>query len=120
MPTIKKEVGGTIHVIGYKEGDHFIAHCLEFDLVSEGTSPEKAKDNLADLIFSYLQFAMEKNIAQFAYHPAPKVYWDKFEEIRRKKIPKPQFIDPTLLKIRRNQIKDSMQEVKIKETLTHA
>ncbi|GAG96165.1 unnamed protein product, partial [marine sediment metagenome] len=78
MPAIrkKKEIGARFNVLGYKEEDRHIAHCLEIDLVAEGKTPEEARDNLADLIFSYLRFGMEQDIEQFIPHPAPKIYWD--------------------------------------------
>lgn len=72
-----------LHILNSKEGDYYIAHCLEFDLISQGYTHQEARDNLTDLISSYLQFAKEKDIEQFAYYPAPKIYWD-----REKKEPK--------------------------------
>jgi len=116
----KKEFASSLHVIEYKHGDRCIAHCLEFDLVAEGASLEEARDNLADLLFSYLHFAMEKDIGQFAYHPAPKIYWDKFKEIYQKKVQTRQSIDPALLKAPKNRIKSFMRKVETTEAPTHA
>ena len=73
-----------LHILETKEGKYHIAHCLEYDIVSQGTTPKKAKNNLFDLISSYLHFGIENDIQQFAYYPAPKVYWDKFKKRRRK------------------------------------
>jgi len=75
IPKKKKSMSGSINILGYKERDYHIAHCLEFDLVSQGATRKEARDNLASLIFSYLRFAIENNIEQFTYHPAPKIYW---------------------------------------------
>jgi len=123
MPAItkkKKSISASINILESKEGDHYIAHCLEFDLVSQGATREEAKDNLAGLIFSYLQFAMEHNIEQFTYHPAPKIYWDRFKEVRKTKVVTRQSINPALLKAPRNRIKDFMKEAKIDKMPTHA
>lgn len=110
-----------LHVLGYKEKDRHIAHCLEFDLVAEGTTPDEAKDNLADLISSYLQFGKEKGISQFAYHPAPKEYWDRYEEIARKtKAPTSPPISSILMTAPTSRIRHLMQEVKIDTSFTHA
>lgn len=81
MSVIKEETMRTLHVLRYKDNGRCIAHCLEFDIVAEGVTSEEARDNLADLIFSYLRFAVERGIEQFAYHSAPKLYWDRFKEI---------------------------------------
>jgi len=121
MPAIrkKKEIGARFNVLGYKEEDRHIAHCLEIDLVAEGKTPEEARDNLADLIFSYLRFGVERDIEQFIPHPAPKIYWDKFKEIQRKKTLKAHPIDPSLLKTPRNRIIDLMREVKAEKAPSH-
>ena len=121
MPAIrkKKEIGARFNVLGYKEEDRYIAHCLEIDLVADGKTPEEARDNLADLIFSYLRFGMERDIEQFIPHPAPKIYWDKFKEIQRKKTLKAHPIDPSLLKTPRNRIIDLMREVKAEKAPSH-
>lgn len=121
MPAIrkKKEISARFNVLGYKEEDRHIAHCLEIDLVAEGKTPEEARDNLADLIFSYLRFGMERDIEQFIPHPAPKIYWDKFKQIQRKKTLKAHPIDPSLLKTPRNRIIDLMREVKAEKAPSH-
>lgn len=120
IPKKKKGISASINILGSKEGDHYIAHCLEFDLVSQGATREEARDNLADLIFSYLQFAIENNIEQFTYHPAPKIYWDRFKEAQKTKVVTRQSINPALLKAPKNQIKDFMKEVKINKIPTYA
>lgn len=116
----KKEMRTSLNMIGYKDKNRCIALCLEFDLVAEGATHREAKDNLTDLIASYLRFAMERDLEQFAYHPAPKIYWDKFKEIYRKRIPSPQPFDTVLLKASKNRIKGFMREAKTKETPIHA
>lgn len=116
----KKNIEAILHVIGYEEKNRCIAHCLDFDLVAEGATHKEARDNLADLIFSYLRFAMEKDIEQFAYHPAPNLYWDVFKQIHKKGITAPQSITPALLKARKGQIKDLIPEVETSEVPTHA
>ena len=117
-PQNKKKGKTTLHVLGYKDGNRYIAHCLDFDIVAEGATCQETKDNLVDLIHSYIHFATEKNLEQFMYHPAPKTYWDKFiKASRRKRIPRPQFMDPALFKISKTQIKNSIMEKKI---TTHA
>ena len=123
MPAISKKKGINIdlHVLSYKDGNRHITHCLDFNIVAEGATYKEAKDNLADLIFTYIRFAKEKNWEQFMYDPAPKVYWDKFiKAVRRKRIPPPLFMDPSLFKISRTEIKDSIQEKKVGKIPAHA
>jgi hypothetical protein len=121
MPANRKEKKDvSLHVMGYKEKDRCIAHCLEFDLVAEGATHKEARDNLVDLIFSYLHFGRERNIEQFAYHPAPKLYWDIFKQIQKKRISSRQSINPALLEVPKNRIKDFMEEARTNKVLTYA
>jgi len=74
---VRSEAEAQLICLEYKDGDLFIAHCLEFDLVSQGATLEEARKNLADLIFSHVQFAAEKDIEDKSlFHPAPSKYWE--------------------------------------------
>lgn len=80
------EAKGVINCLEYKDGDIFIAHCLEFDLVAEGNTREEARTNLADLIKTHIQFSIEKNVEDKAlFHPAPPNYWDIFHHIQTRR-----------------------------------
>jgi len=69
----------------YKDAGHFIAHCLEFDLVAQGGSLGEARENLADLISSQVTFASEKGLLpKSLFHPAPARYWQIYFEHRAK------------------------------------
>ena len=66
-----------LNTLEYKDGDVFIAHCLEFDLVAQGETLEEARHNLVDLIKSHTSFAIRKDVEdKCLFHPAPKKYWD--------------------------------------------
>ena len=74
---MRSEAEAQLTCLEYKDGDLFIAHCLEFDLVSQGATLEEARKNLADLIFSHVQFAVEKDIEEKSlFRPAPNKYWE--------------------------------------------
>ena len=82
-----KKVGcqakATINCLEYKDEDIFIAHCLEFDLVAQGETREEARKNLADLISTHIQFAIEKDVEDKSlFHPAPPKYWDILHHIQ--------------------------------------
>lgn len=118
----KEGIKGALHVLAYKDKEkgRYIAHCLDFNIAAEGATHKEAKDNLVDLIFSYIHFAVEKNLEQYMYDPAPKAYWNKFIEVsHRKRIPRPQFIDPSLFKTSKSQIKDLIQEKRASKIPTH-
>lgn len=61
-----------------KENKTFIAHCLELDIVAVGASPEKAKNDLKDLILSQVDYAFSNDNLNNLYHPAPLAVWKEF------------------------------------------
>jgi len=48
-----------LRVIFYREGESWIAHCLEFDLVGDGMTREDALDLLSDAIAMQAQASLE-------------------------------------------------------------
>ena len=68
-----------LSVLLYKEGEDYVAHCLEFDLVNTTTeSFETAYTELHDLVISYLNYAYESDNTDHLYNPAPAEYWNRF------------------------------------------
>ena len=63
-----------------KDGREYVAHALEFDLVATGDTPEEAKKNLADCIFTQISFCVENNMLDSICRPAPKEFFDKWEK----------------------------------------
>ena len=49
-----------LRVLGYKEDNENIAHCLEMDLKGYGKTEKKAFSDLMDLIKMQVSFAMQK------------------------------------------------------------
>ncbi len=90
---VASQTQGTINCLQYRDGDIFIAHCLEFDLVAEGSTQEEARTNLADLIKTHIQFAIEKDVEDKAlFHPAPSKYWEILHHVQTK-IARKMFLD---------------------------
>ena len=88
----------SIHVLGYREGDLYVAHCLEFDIVSDGKTKEEASQNCIECVQYHIEFCIEKGSLENATNPAPREYWQMFYSKERspreskmppKEIPKP-------------------------------
>lgn len=60
----------------YREGEEFIAHCLQLDIVAQAKTAEQAKRDLLDLIHVQIETAIENDNLKNLYFPAPKRYWD--------------------------------------------
>ena len=59
-------------------------HCLELDIVGEGSGLKEAQFKLADLVIMQIEYAL-KNKTEL-YHPAPKEYWQKLHQIQANQI----------------------------------
>jgi len=65
----------TVHVLFYCEEDHYVAHCLEFDLVAQGDSIKDSYKNLLDAIELQADYALETDNLENLINPAPPEYW---------------------------------------------
>jgi hypothetical protein len=70
-------------VLGYKEGNTWVAHSLELDLVGEGTSWKEACSHLEELIDIQVSFAIYRNNPAILYRPAPGKYFKEFDKTYR-------------------------------------
>lgn len=64
-----------------REGGEWVAHCLDLDIVSTGSSAEEAMDQLADAVGTQLWYAREHDNYQHLFRPAPEDAWRKLGEI---------------------------------------
>jgi hypothetical protein len=76
----------TLRGIIYPEDGVWLAHCLEMDIVAEGTTPEKAFQDLVDLCNWQLEVAKKQGDVESAFRPAPPEYWKLFF-VAQKKLP---------------------------------
>jgi predicted RNase H-like HicB family nuclease len=60
-----------------EQNDVFTAHCLQFDIVTEGNTIAETEEMIADAIFEYITFALENELMKFLFKPAPPEYWQK-------------------------------------------
>jgi len=66
-----------LDVLIEKEEGRYTAHCLQFDLVTEGNTIKEAEEMIIDAIFEYVTFANENNLIHEMFRPAPKDEWQK-------------------------------------------
>jgi hypothetical protein len=70
----------SVHIVLYREGDFFIAHCLEFDLAAQGTDAREAFGNLLDAIDLQARYSLEIGDLGNLFNPAPAEYWRLFAQ----------------------------------------
>ena len=83
----------TANILTKKEDGLFIAHCLEFDIVATGGTPEQAQSACVELICAQIEYAFAHNNLDNLYHSAPAEVWADFfacqaQEEKRYKIEK--------------------------------
>ncbi|MEA3359310.1 MAG: type II toxin-antitoxin system HicB family antitoxin [Thermodesulfobacteriota bacterium] len=66
-----------LDVLIEKQEDRYTAHCLQFDLATEGNTIEEAEEMIIDAIFEYVTFAAEHNLIHKMFRPAPTDDWQK-------------------------------------------
>ena len=67
----------------FREAEEWIAHCLDFDIVSTGPTPDAAIDQLAEAIGAQLWYARQHDNFEHVFRPAPLEAWQKWGEILR-------------------------------------
>lgn len=68
----------SLRVVFYKDGSRWIAHCLEFDLLGDGRSKEKALESLTASIDLQLEESFKHDNPSNLLSPAPSEAWEMF------------------------------------------
>lgn len=85
----------TLKVLLLKEGDRWIAQCLEFDIATQGTTISDSLDNFCEVFAGQIAFDLAHNREPLSdKKPAPPWYWqvsNHAEKLERRvllKVPK--------------------------------
>lgn len=71
-----KAVRHDLRGIVYREGQWWIAHCLEMDVVAEGDSPLEAISSVVELCGIKIAEAMRDGNLRSIFRPAPPEIWE--------------------------------------------
>lgn len=52
----------TITVSFIKDGDGYVSHCLDYDIVSQGRTRQEAADNIIEAVSLFLEAASQEEI----------------------------------------------------------
>lgn len=74
----EKNISLSLHVLIEREDELYTAHCLEFDIVSEGNTVRQAEKNIIQAILDHLTFCIAYENMDKIFNPAPKEFWNKF------------------------------------------
>ncbi|MGE3637556.1 MAG: type II toxin-antitoxin system HicB family antitoxin [Pirellulales bacterium] len=90
-----------IRIVFYKEGNAWVAHCLEFDLMGDGDTREEALDQLGDAIALQIEASIEHDNPANLFSPADGKFFEMFAagkniaigELQLKEVSAPRHID---------------------------
>jgi predicted RNase H-like HicB family nuclease len=66
---VKKMINIPIQIITEKSGKHYVAFCIDLDVVSQGKTEEEAKKNLRNAVTQHLSAAHELGIEKEVLGP---------------------------------------------------
>lgn len=70
----------TIRAVVFREGDWWIAQCLEYDFVSAAETLEELPDQLLQQLRTQIEISQESGVEPFAGFPkAPARFWRMYE-----------------------------------------
>ena len=73
---------GTMEFLVYKEGKTFVGVCLTFDIVEEGSNPEKLMESIQEAAQGHLKAVRANNMSDDLLNRyAPKEYWDIYYKV---------------------------------------
>ena len=64
----------------YEDGDRWVAHNLELDIVGVDSDKGKAIAEVRELTFSHIRFCIERKATDFLFRPAPDRFWKMVAE----------------------------------------
>lgn len=74
----KKTLRVPLRVVFYREDNDWIAHCLEFDLIGDGSSKREALESLSEAIVLQFKASLEYNNPKNLFSPADGKYLEMF------------------------------------------
>jgi hypothetical protein len=85
-----------LNVLIYKEGNEWIAHCLQMDIVAAGLSKKAVEDDIIDLIKAQVLYAIEHSNMESIFKPAPSFVWDKIGLAKKSDLKKIRLLIPEM------------------------
>lgn len=61
-----------------KEDDCYLAHCLQFDIVTTNDTLKGVRKDILDLCRAHIEFSHENDNLDYLFSPAPKEVWAEY------------------------------------------
>ncbi len=70
-----------VRLLVTRDGDQYVAHALEMDLVAYGDTEKEALDEISNMMRNQISFALQKKEMRLTDFKAPKEYFDLWEKV---------------------------------------
>ncbi|HEX6865528.1 MAG TPA: hypothetical protein VF414_22060 [Thermoanaerobaculia bacterium] len=84
-----------MRAVVFKEGDWWVAQCLEYDFAAVSKDLEELPGELQWAVTAQITISLERGIQPFhGYSPAPRRFWEMFE--RAQTLQEPSAANPSI------------------------
>lgn len=81
---------GVFHFLLYREGDDYVAVCLNLNLVEYGEDPQELMNSIREAAFAHLGAVRKKKLSDSLLNiPASRKHWRKLKELQLQERAKP-------------------------------
>jgi len=81
LPTRRKmEFPMTMFVTTCEEDHDYVAHALDFDIVSVAATEDEAMEKVRLAVKTYIEYGLNNNLDADILYPAPTKFWDKISQ----------------------------------------
>jgi hypothetical protein len=67
-----------LHALGYRQGEQWIFHCLEMDVMGHAATPQDAMERMLDAINAQVEFSIENDNLANIFQPADPEFWKMY------------------------------------------
>lgn len=76
---------GIIRFVIFPHKKQFVGVCLDFNIIEEGENPRELMESLEEAAIGHVEVVIKEKLSdELLNRHAPKRYWDKYNEIKRK------------------------------------
>jgi hypothetical protein len=81
MKTMSEQKALMVRVLFIREGESFVAQCLEFDIAAQGKTITEVKRAFERTLIGQMMLDVRRGKRPFEdFGPAPRYYWEKYEQ----------------------------------------
>lgn len=85
---MKQDWSFKFRILVKKEGDLWVAHCLELDLVAAALTEKQVEEDIAAIIIEQVRYCIVNDNMEHLFKNAPREVWDEFQACAKRMKPR--------------------------------